>query len=70
MLRLTGVEPERALALRRLMDLGCSVALERPLREEGEICVIEGRGHKIVGRGPTADAAAADALARWRDADA
>jgi hypothetical protein len=69
MLRLTGVEPERALALRRLMDLGCAVALERPLQEAGEICVIEGRGHKIVGRGATADAAAADALARWKDAD-
>ena len=67
MLRLTGVDSERALALRALMDVGCSVALERPLGEQGEICVIEGRGHQVVGRGPTADAAAADALAKWED---
>jgi hypothetical protein len=59
-----GVEPGRAVRLRELTDLGWGVSIERPLGSEGEICIIEDRGLRIVGRGPSADAAAADALAR------
>lgn len=60
-----GVVAERTERLRALVDAGCAVAIERPLGEEGEICIIERRGRRVVGRGPDADAAAADALQRW-----
>jgi hypothetical protein len=60
-----GVEAGRAVRLRELTDLGWGVSIERPLGADGEICIIEeDRGLRIVGRGPSADAAAADALAR------
>ena len=65
MLSYPGVGAEHALALRALADLGIAVELER-VAEGEELCVIEGRGRKIVGRGPTAAAAAADALGAWR----
>ena len=64
MLSYPGVGAEHALALRGLADLGIAVELER-VGEGEERCIIEGRGRKIVGSGPTADAAAADALALW-----
>jgi hypothetical protein len=60
-----GVGAEHTLALRALADLGIAVELEREA-DGGELCIIEGRGRKVVGRGATADAAAGDALAIWR----
>ncbi len=65
MLSYPGVGAEHALALRGLADLGIAVELERAAEGE-ELCIIEGRGRKIVGRGPTPDEAAGDALERWR----
>jgi hypothetical protein len=65
-----GVEAGRAVRLRSLADVGWAVSIERPLGEEGELCVIEGRGRRLIGRGPSADAAAADALARFDEQDA
>lgn len=69
MLSFPGVSAEHAERLRVLADAGCAVAIERPLGEDGELCVIEGRGRRVAGRGPDADAAAADALARWDGGD-
>lgn len=68
MLSFPGVGAERALALRELADLGIAVDLERETDRE-ERCIIDGRGRRVVGTGPTADAAAADALERWRRPD-
>ncbi len=65
MLSFEGVEAGRAVRLRGLVDVGWAVTIERPLREEGERCVIEGHGVRVVGRGADADAAARDALARF-----
>jgi hypothetical protein len=62
-----GVSAERAARLRALVDVGCAVTIERPLGEEGEVCVIERHGRRVTGPGPGADDAAADALARWDD---
>jgi hypothetical protein len=62
-----GVSAARAVRLRELADMGCGVSIERPLGEGGELCVIEGRGRQVSGRGATADEAAAEALARWDD---
>ena len=61
MLSFEGIEAGRAVRLRALVDVGWAVAIERPLGEEGEVCIIEDREVRVVGRGPTADAAAADA---------
>lgn len=63
MLSYEGVEAGRAVRLRALADIGWAVSIDRPLGEEGERCIIEGHGMRAVGRGPSADAAAADALA-------
>ncbi|HSJ73178.1 MAG TPA: hypothetical protein VK904_02585 [Miltoncostaeaceae bacterium] len=68
MLSFPGVAAGRAVRLRELVDVGCAVTIERPLGEEGEVCVIERHGRRVTGRGPSADEAAADALARWDDA--
>lgn len=65
MLRFPGIAAERAERLRALADMGCAVTIERPLGEDGELCIVAGRGRRVIGRGPDADAAAADALARW-----
>jgi hypothetical protein len=65
MLSFPGVSAEHAERLRVLADSGCAVAIERPLGEEGDVCIIEGRGRRVTGRGPDASAAAADALACW-----
>jgi len=65
-----GVAAERAVKLRELADVGWAVTLERPLGEEVELCVIEGRGRRVIGRGASADDAAADALARLEDPEA
>jgi hypothetical protein len=65
MLSFEGVEPDRAVRLRALADIGFAITIERPLGEKGELCVIEGKGRRVIGRGATADAAAADALAQW-----
>ena len=65
MLSFEGVDAGRAVRLRALADVGWAVSIERALGEEGELCVIEGRGRRLVGRGPSADAAASDALARF-----
>jgi hypothetical protein len=62
-----GVSAERAVRLRELADVGCAVSVERPLGEDGELCVIEGGGRRVSGRGATADEAAAEALALWED---
>jgi hypothetical protein len=62
-----GVAAERAARLRGLADVGCAVTIERPLHEDGEVCVIERHGRRITGRGATADEAAADALSLWDD---
>lgn len=70
MLSYPGVAAERAVKLRELADVGWAVTIERPLGEAGEICVIEGHGRRITGRGASADAAAADALARLEDPEA
>ena len=70
MLSFPGVDADRARRLRELADMGCAVTIERPLGETGEMCVIEDRGRRAVGRGADADAAAADALARWDDVSA
>ena len=67
MLSFPGVAADRAVRLRELVDLGCAVTIERPLGEDGEVCVIERHGRRVTGRGATADDAAADALARWED---
>lgn len=67
MLSFPGVAPDRAERLRALADMGCAVTVERPLGEDGEICVIEGRGRYVVGRGANADEAAAAALAEWAE---
>jgi hypothetical protein len=64
MLSFEGVDAARAVRLRALVDLGWAVSIERPLGEDGEVCIIEDHQVRVVGRGPTADAAAADALAR------
>lgn len=64
MLSYTGVAAERAVQLRELADVGWAVSIERLLGEEAELCVIEGHGRRVIGRGASADAAAADALAR------
>lgn len=68
MLMFTGLTGERAARLRGLADGGCAVTLERPLHERGMECIIELRGRRVVGRGRTADEAAADALGRWERA--
>ena len=65
MLSFEGVEAGRAVRLRELADVGWAVSIERPLGEDGEICIIEGRRGRIVGRGASADQAAEDALARF-----
>jgi len=67
MLSFEGVEPDRGVRLRALADLGYALTIERLLGEEGELCVIEGKGRRVLGRGATADAAAADALSQWED---
>lgn len=67
MLRFEGIDAERALRLRALVDLGCAVSVERPLGADGEVCIIEHHGLRVVGRGSSADEAAADALAQWED---
>ena len=67
MLSFPGVSAGRAVRLRELVDVGCAVTIERPLGEEGEVCVIERHGRRVTGRGANADEAAADALARWDD---
>ena len=67
MLSYTGVSADRELALRGLVDLGIGVDLEREAGGD-ERCIIEGRGRRVVGTGPSADAAAADALERWKAA--
>jgi len=64
MLSFEGIGAERAVRLRALVDVGWAVTIERPLGERGEVCIIEGHEMRVVGRGATADAAAADALAR------
>ncbi len=64
MLSFEGIEAGRAARLRALVDVGRAVAVERPLGQDGEVCIIEGPQGRVTGRGPTADAAAADALAR------
>jgi hypothetical protein len=69
MLSFEGVEAGRAVRLRALADVGWAVSIERPLGEEGELCLIEGHGRRLLGRGPTADAAAAEALARFDEQD-
>ena len=55
------------MKLRELADVGWAVLIERPLGEDADLCVIEGRGRRVIGRGESADAAAADALARLKD---
>lgn len=65
MLSFPGVSADRAVALRELAEVGCAVSIERETESE-ERCIIDGRGRRAVGTGPTADAAAADALERWR----
>lgn len=70
MLSYTGVAAERAIRLRALADVGWAVSIERPLGEDADICVIEGHGRRVIGRGADADAAAADALARLAEAEA
>ena len=67
MLSYPGVSADRALALRGLVGLGIAVDLEREAGGE-ERGIIEGRGRRVVGTGPSADAAAADALERWKAA--
>ena len=67
MLSYTGVSADRALALRGLVAVGIAVDLERGGGGE-ERCIIDGRGRRVVGTGPSADAAAADALERWKAA--
>jgi hypothetical protein len=62
-----GVAAERAVKLRELADVGWAVSIERPLGEDADLCVIEGRGRRVIGRGESADAAAAEALARLKD---
>ncbi len=64
MLSYPGVGAEHTLALRALADLGIAVELER-MDEGEERCIIEGRGRRVVGSGPTPDAAAGDALGKW-----
>ena len=68
MLSFERVAAGRAVRLRELADVGWAVSLERPLDGDGEVCIIEGRELRVVGRGRDADAAAADALARFDDA--
>lgn len=70
MLSYPGVAAERAVRLRELADVGWAVSIERPLDESGELCVIEGHGRRVIGRGESADAAAADALARLEEPEA
>ncbi len=67
MLSYTGVEAGRAARLRELIDVGWAVSIERALEEDLSLCVIEGHGRRIIGRGADADAAAADALAALSD---
>ncbi|HMO00290.1 MAG TPA: hypothetical protein PKD59_12835 [Miltoncostaeaceae bacterium] len=69
MLSFEGIEAGRAVRLRALVDVGWAVVIERPLGEDGEVCIIEGPEGRVTGRGPTADAAAADALARLDGGD-
>jgi hypothetical protein len=63
----TGVAAERAARLRALVDVGWAVSIEHSLDEDTSLCVIEGHGRRVIGRGADADAAAADALARLAD---
>jgi len=67
MLSFEGVHPEHAVRLRALADVGFAITIERPLGEKGELCVIEGKGRRVIGRGATADTAVVDALAQWED---
>lgn len=69
MLSYTGVAAERAIRLRALADVGWAVSIERPLGEDADICVVEGRGRRVIGRGANADDAAADALAQLADVE-
>jgi hypothetical protein len=62
-----GVAAERAERLRALADVGWAVTIERAIDEGLEVCVIEGRGRYVTGRGATPDEAAADALAQLED---
>lgn len=67
MLRYVGVSSERAVRLREMAELGCAIALEREARADGHLCVIRLADRRVIGRGPTADAAVASALAMWDD---
>lgn len=67
MLSFPGVSADRAERLRGMADAGHAVTIERPLGAEGHVCLIDFRGRRVEGQGQTADAAAADALARWDD---
>ncbi len=64
MLSFPGVSADRAERLRALADMGHAVTLER---ESGgvERCIVSSERRRVIGTGATADAAAADALARW-----
>lgn len=64
MLRYVGVSSARAVRLRELADLGCATALER-VAGGGNVCIIRLGDRRVIGRGPTADDAVADALAQW-----
>lgn len=70
MLRYVGVSSDRAVRLRELADLGCAVTVERELGTDDDICVVSLGERRVLGRGTTADAAVADALAQWDEADA
>jgi hypothetical protein len=63
----TGVAAERATRLRALIRVGWAVSIERARDEDASLCVIEGHGRRVIGRGADADAAAADALTRLAD---
>ena len=67
MLRFTGVTIEHGARLSELIEAGCAVTIERPLREGGKECIIERKGRRVTGRGSTADEAARDALSLWED---
>jgi hypothetical protein len=69
MLSFEGVAAERAVRLRALADVGWAVSIGRASGDDGELCVIEGHDRRFTGRGPDADAAAADALARFDERD-
>lgn len=63
MLSFEDVDGERSARLRGLLDVGWAVTIQRALEDGGSVCILEGHGARIVGRGPDADAAAAAALA-------